>query len=377
MAPRIAVIEDDDATRELMQTILQGAGFGVDVAGGGEAGVAVVERERPDIVLLDLLMPGVTGFDVCQRIRSGPAGHTTQIVIISAVDGVDEKVKALEMGADDFLVKPVAPPELVARIKAMLGRAEVFRQQGARTNGRLIAVAGAKGGIGTSSVAVNLAAAQGMRQADSSALADLAVPVGTLGIMLGLPIPETWVWREFVQDGATGAHRLSSYLMRSPSLPLRLLPGVRPGSPFRDVQVDAVNAFATALRALADHVFVDLGNQPSPFVPPILRQADVILVVVEPEVMCVELSAHLLERMQKGGILTDRIRLVLSNPHGSLQLSRAEVETALKVPMIAAIPYQRDEFSAASKRRAPLVLHQAQSVAATQFQELLQAVAKV
>jgi len=139
--------------------------------------------------------------------------------------------------------------------------------------------------------------------------------------------------------------------------------------------VDAVNAFATALRALADQVFLDLGNQPSPFVPPILRQADVILVVVEPEVMCVELSVHLLERMQKGGILTDRI--VISNPHGSLQLSRAEVETALQVPMIAAIPYQLDEFSAASKRRAPLVLQQAQSVAASQFQELLQAVAKV
>ncbi|TMD09583.1 MAG: response regulator [Chloroflexi bacterium] len=173
-----------------MVALVAGAGYAVDSAASGEAGVAVVERERPDIVLLDLLMPGVTGFDVCQRIRSGPAGHTTQIVIMSGVDGVDEKVKALEMGADDFLVKPVAPPELVARIKAMLSRAEVLRQQGARTNGRLVAVAGAKGGIGTSRVAVNLAAAQGMRQADSSALADLAVPVGTLGIMLGRRSPK-------------------------------------------------------------------------------------------------------------------------------------------------------------------------------------------
>lgn len=90
-----------------------------------------------------------------------------------------------------------------------------------------------------------------------------------------------------------------------------------------------------------------------------------------------ELSAHLVERMLRGGILGDRIRLVLSNPHGSLQLSRTEVETTLKTPCLAAIPYQRNEFSAASKRRAPLVLQQAQSVAATQFQELVQAVAKV
>ena len=377
MPARIAVIEDDEATRDLMVKLLEGAGYGVDAATGGEPGIGIVERERPDIVLLDLLMPGMDGFEVCQRIRSGPAGHTSQVVIISAVDGVDEKVKALEMGADDFLVKPVAPAELVARIKVMLARAQSFRQQGARANGRLVAAAGAKGGIGTSSVALNLAAAQGQRSSESSALADLAVPVGTLGIMLGLPIPEKWVSREFVQDGAASPHRLSSYLMRSPNLPMKLLPGVRPGSPFREVQVDAVNAFATGLRTLADHVFVDLGNQPSPFVPPILRQADAILVVVEPEVVCVELSAHLIDRMQKGGILADRIRVVLSNPHGSLQLSRGEVEAALKIPCIAAIPYQRDEFSAASKRRAPLVLQQAQSVAATQFQELVQAVAKV
>lgn len=75
-------------------------------------------------MLLDLLMPGMDGFDVCQRIRSGPAGHTSQVVIVSAVDGVDEKVKALERGADDFLVKPVAPAELLARIKGMLSRAD-------------------------------------------------------------------------------------------------------------------------------------------------------------------------------------------------------------------------------------------------------------
>jgi DNA-binding response OmpR family regulator len=374
---RIAVIEDDRATRELMVRLLQGAGYKVDTAEGGEGGVAVVEREKPDIVFLDLLMPGMAGLEICERIRSGPAGHTSQIVIISAVDGVEEKVRALEAGADDFLVKPVAPAELVARIKAMLSRAELFRQQGARTNGRLIAVAGAKGGIGTSSVALNLAAAQGQRKADSAAVADLAVPVGTLGIMLGLPVPDRWVWREFVHDGAASTHRLSSYLTRSPNLPFKLLPGVRQGSPFRDVQVDAVHAFATGLRALADHVFVDLGNQPSPFVPPIVRQADVLMVVVEAEVVCVELSAHLIDRLEKGGILHDRIRLVISNPHGSLQLSRSEVEAALKAPVLAAIPYQRDEFSAATKRRSPLVLSQPQSVAATQFRELAQEVAKV
>jgi DNA-binding response OmpR family regulator len=366
---RIAVIEDDDATRAMLVTLFEGAGFRVDAAATGAEGIAVVEREHPDLVLCDLLMPDVGGLEVTERIRKGPASHA-QIVILSGADAVEDKVKVFEVGADDYLVKPVPAAELVVRVRAMLGRAENLRQQGARRKGRLIAVLGAKGGIGTSSVAINLATSYGKRKADSVVLADLAVPVGTLGIMLGLPIPERWVWREFVLDGASSDHLLTTYLMRAPNLPMRLLPGVRQGSPYRDVSVDAVNQFAAALHSLAEVVVVDLGNQPSPFVPPVLRQANDILIVVEPEVVAVELTAHLLERLQKGGILADRIHLVLSNPHGSLQLNRAEVATALKTDAIGAITYQRDEFSAASKRRLPVVIQQAETMAARQFDEL-------
>ncbi|TMF56287.1 MAG: response regulator, partial [Chloroflexi bacterium] len=196
MAGRIAVIEDDSPTRDYVVRALEGAGFTVDAVAQGAEGVALVEREHPDLVLLDLMMPGVTGYQVCERIRKGPASHT-QIVVMSVLEGVEEKVKALELGADDYLVKPVATAELLARVRSMIGRGERLRQEGARTNGRLVALAGAKGGIGTSTVAVNLAAAHGMKKAHSVVLADLAVPVGTLGIMLGLPIPEKWVWREF------------------------------------------------------------------------------------------------------------------------------------------------------------------------------------
>ena len=161
--------------------------------------------------------------------------------------------------------------------------------------------------------------------------------------------------------------------MRAAHLPMRLLPGVRQGSPYRDVSVEAVNQFAAGLHALAETVVVDLGNQPSPFVPPVMRQANDILIVVEPEVVAVELTAHLIERLHKGGILADRIHLVLSNPHGSLQLNRADVSAALKTDAIAVITYQRDEFSAASKRRIPVVTAPGETVVARQFEDLAKA----
>jgi Flp pilus assembly CpaE family ATPase len=166
--------------------------------------------------------------------------------------------------------------------------------------------------------------------------------------------------------------------MRNPQVPFRLLPGVRRGSPYQDVRPEAVGTFATSLRGLAETIIVDLGNQPSPFAPPLLREADVICVVVEPEVICVELTGPFLDRLRATGILSHRIRLVISNPHGSLQLSRTEVAAALlKIEVAGMILYQRDEFSAASKRRLPIVVQQPQGPAATQFKDLLQSLIAV
>ena len=374
MTARIAVIDDEAPNRFYLQTLLGTAGFEVQVAAGGNEGIALVEKERPDLVLLDLMMPEVDGFSVCERIRKGPAGAGTQIVVLSALDAVDGKVRALELGADDYLVKPVESRELLTRIKGMLDRADRLRQQGSQARGRLTVVAGAKGGIGTSTIAINLAASQAIgKGADAVVLADLAV---TLGSMLNIQAPERWAWGEALAGG-TSAHRLSSYLMHNPQVPFRLLPGVRRGSAYREVSPEAISDFATSLRGLGEVIVVDLGNQPSPFAPPLLREADVVCIVVEPEVICVELTGSFLDRLRATGILSHRIRLAISNPHGSLQLSRTEVAAALKLEAAAMILYQRDEFSAASKRRLPIVVQQPQGPAAVQFKELTQALAGV
>jgi CheY-like chemotaxis protein len=375
---RIAVIDDEAPNRAYLQTLLATAGFDVQAAADGNEGVALVEKERPDLVLVDLMMAGVDGFTVCERIRKGPAGADIQIVVLSVLDELEGKVRALELGADDYLVKPIESRELVTRVKVMLDRGERLRQRGSQARGRLTVVAGAKGGIGTSTVAMNLAALHaGGKGADAVVLADLAVPVGTLGSMLNIEVPDRWAWGEVLEDGAASSRRLSNYLMRNPQVPLRLLPGVRRDSAYRDVPPEAISSFATSLRGLAETIIVDLGNQPSPFAPPLLREADVIVIVVEPEIICVELSRQFLDRLHQTGILSHRIRLVISNAHGSLQLSRTEVAAALKMEVAAMILYQRDEFSAASKRRMPIVVHHPQAQATAQFRELLQALAAV
>ncbi len=116
----IVVIDDDRSIRELTQLYLEKEGFRVVLAVDGPDGLAAVARERPSLVVLDLMLPGMSGYDVCREIRTSDG---VPIVMLTARDDDVDKIVGLELGADDYVTKPFNPRELVARIKAILRRA--------------------------------------------------------------------------------------------------------------------------------------------------------------------------------------------------------------------------------------------------------------
>jgi len=126
-APRVLVVDDDAAIREALDRALRAEGFTVRTAGGGRAGLAEAEAFAPDAIVLDVAMPDLNGRVVCARLRT--AGNRTPILILSARDEVDDRVAGLQAGADDYLVKPFAFAELVARLRALLRRADELRAQ--------------------------------------------------------------------------------------------------------------------------------------------------------------------------------------------------------------------------------------------------------
>jgi signal transduction histidine kinase len=117
---KILVVDDNAQNRALAQATLEDEGYEVVLASGGEEGIARVETERPDCVLLDVRMPGLDGFAVCSRIRSLPEARDTPVVFLTALRDVDTFDQALRAGGDDFLTKPVRPTELVLRVAAAL-----------------------------------------------------------------------------------------------------------------------------------------------------------------------------------------------------------------------------------------------------------------
>lgn len=119
MAERILVIEDDLQIADLLRRGLIYEGYGVEVAADGEAGLAGARDRPPDLVLLDLMLPGVDGLTVCRRLR---AASDVPILILTAKEAVPDRVAGLDAGADDYLVKPFNFDELVARVRALLRR---------------------------------------------------------------------------------------------------------------------------------------------------------------------------------------------------------------------------------------------------------------
>jgi two-component system phosphate regulon response regulator PhoB len=122
MTPHILVFEDEDALATLLQYNLEKEGYKVSVASDGEEGLMQAEEETPDLVLLDWMLPKVSGIEVCRRLRGRPETRNVPIIMLTARGEESDRVRGLDTGADDYLTKPVAMVELNARIRAVLRR---------------------------------------------------------------------------------------------------------------------------------------------------------------------------------------------------------------------------------------------------------------
>ncbi len=130
--PQILVIDDDPFSARLVDTVLRGAGFASSYCCEPARAFEVVEAEHPDLIILDVVMPELDGFDLCRRIRAHPALQLTPIIFVTRKGDVEQRVRGLQVGGNDYVAKPFEPPELVARVRSHLQRLSELREMAVR-----------------------------------------------------------------------------------------------------------------------------------------------------------------------------------------------------------------------------------------------------
>ncbi len=125
---RLLVVDDTPVNVKLLADLLAAKGYSVVTASAGPEALEKVEKGRPDLVLLDVMMPGMSGYEVCKKLRENPATAMLPVVMVTALDPAQERVKGIEAGADDFLTKPINQQELLARVRSLLRIKELHDQ---------------------------------------------------------------------------------------------------------------------------------------------------------------------------------------------------------------------------------------------------------
>jgi len=117
---KILVVDDTETNIRLLRALLKGAGYDVVTAACGTDALTVAASENPDLILLDIMMPDLTGYEVCQRLRSVPGTRQTPIVFLTALHEMEDHMKGMDVGGDDVLTKPINKLELLTRVKSLL-----------------------------------------------------------------------------------------------------------------------------------------------------------------------------------------------------------------------------------------------------------------
>ncbi len=372
MPEKILIVDDDVDTLRLVGLMLQKQGYQIVAAPNGQQGLELAFAEIPQLVLLDVMMPGMDGYEVARRLRADTRTASIPILMFTAKSQLDDKVTGFEAGADDYLTKPTHPAELQAHVRALLarsGKGKINPPTAPKEQpGYLIGVLAARGGFGVSTVALNLASSLERKNPSEVILAEYRPGQGVFftdlnlseatGLSSLLSANPAEITRQRVRDAlskhASGLHVLASS------------PRPRDG-----MQVNNIQHFEVILNRMTfmtHFVVIDLGSGLNPLNQKLLPLLSEVVVVVEPFENSIKQSRALIEDMVSLGIEKTRIQAVANyRTRTDLQLSVQQVQDRLNFPVAANFTPAPELMMQAIRVHNSAILTQTESITAQQY----------
>lgn len=317
---KILIIDDEFPMRYLIEHQLRREGYDVAIAKDGPGGIKAARTQQPDLIVLDAMMPGMDGFEVCGKLRGAPETREIPIIFLTALETKEYKAKAFEMGADDYLTKPFQSDELVAHVSALLRRNERI-QTGQFRSGKSTAVSlfSPKGGVGTTTLAIQLAEAIAIQENHPTVLIDLDLPLGGIAPMLNL-----YAERHVVQllQLPTAHLTLSSVKHHAQKHRAELLvipaPGVLIPDDFSQ-QTEQLKTLVALLRKNGYQVILDLGSDLNALSQSALELSNYVFVVTSGQPVANRLYNAFFQQAHRFGLEPRKIYPVINELHGRIE----------------------------------------------------------
>lgn len=370
MEEKILIIDDDLETLRLVGLMLQRQGYHIVSANNGALGLSLAKKEKPDLIVLDVMMPDIDGFNVTKRLRADAELIDTPILMFTAKGQVDDKVAGYEAGVDDYLIKPVHPVELVAHIKALLARRK-------RTTGPLvkpkkayvIAVTSGKGGLGVSTVALNLGIALNEKTKREVICAEICPNKGTWGIELGLADNQALNKLLEKRPEDIDANLVKQSLVRSNIGVSLLLSSPTFSQNSVNTRGEQIVTIVKNLIELSQILILDLGSGNIDILGQVLEFCNDIIIVTEAQPIPIERTRFLLEEIKKRELARNKNLEVLVNnrTRADIQLSVSQVEEKLGFVPTIVIPPSPELAYQAVTRSQPLIRVQPDNLVTKQY----------
>jgi pilus assembly protein CpaE len=374
MAEKILVVDDDLDTLRLVGLMLERQGYRIMAASSGQQALSMIYSEKPDLVLLDLMMPEMDGIEVARRLRASPETAEILIIMFTAKSQIEDKLEGFDAGADDYLTKPTQPRELIAHVKAVLKRSgmrQAAPEREYKDQGKLIGVLAAKGGVGVSTLALNLGVVMHQETKRSVLVSDFRPGCGTIGLEVGVTNPLGLSKLLAMQETEITPLAIERELFEHHSGVQFLLASAQPLDARLMAASEQLSAIARQITYLASYTILDLGGAYTPAIEKVLQFCDRVVVVVEPVPQTVYQTRLLLDCLGGKDSGNRRVLVALVNRlRAGMQLSLGQVQDQLGRDVSVIFTAAPELAYQSQVSTTPMVLRQADGVAMQQFTAL-------